>query len=121
MPFKGTEFLDVAHQLAQNHPEEEAFARTSISRAYYAAFHSARDYCQAMGVDVSGSNAHIEARWCLEANGRHSIAADLRILHDWRKQADYDVPFPQTNLSRTVTSALARADILLNRLNTLPQ
>lgn len=118
MAFKGSDFLAVAYQLAQNRSNEGA-ERSSISRAYYAAFHGAREYCRATGVEVPTSNTHFEVRRCLEGNNQHDIAADLRILHNWRNYADYDVPFPLSDLPSTTAGALTRAESILNRLNAL--
>jgi hypothetical protein len=118
MTFKGTDFLAVARAYAQN-SSDEGFERSSISRAYYAAFHGARDYCRATGNEVPTSNTHLEVRLCLERNDQHDIAADLRILHTWRNYADYDVPFPISDLSGTTAGALTRAETILDRLNNL--
>jgi uncharacterized protein (UPF0332 family) len=118
MAFKGADFLAVAHHLAQN-SSDEGTARSSISRAYYAAFHGARDYCRATGWTVPTSNTHVEVRRCLERNNQHDIAAELRILHNWRNNADYEVPFPFSNLSSTTAGALRKAETILDRLSNL--
>jgi hypothetical protein len=118
MTFKGSDFLAVAQRLAQN-SSDEGSERSAISRAYYAAFHGAREYCRATGVGVPTSNTHVEVRRCLEANNQHDIAADLRILHTWRTYADYDVPFPLSDLPSTTGGALTRAESILDRLNAL--
>ena len=118
MTFKGSDFLAVAHHLAQ-HSSDEGSERSSISGAYYAAFHGAREYCRATGVEVPTSNTHFEVRRCLEGNNQHDIAADLRILHTWRNYADYDVPFPLSDLPSTTAGALTRAETILDRLDPL--
>jgi hypothetical protein len=118
MTFTGTDFLAVARHLAQN-GSDEGFQRSSMSGAYYAAFHGAREYCRTTGVAVPTSNTHVEVRRCLERNNLHDIADDLRILHTWRNYADYDVPFPISDLSGTTAGALSRAETILARLSKL--
>jgi uncharacterized protein (UPF0332 family) len=118
MTFKGADFLAVAQELAQNN-SDEGFERSAISRAYYAAFHGTREYCRATGVDIPTSNTHFEVRRCLERNNQGDIAAELRLLHTWRNYADYDVPFPLSDLSSTTSGALTRAASILDRLSKL--
>ena len=39
-------YLGVADQLMLESSEEDAFVRAAVSRAFYAAFHRARHYCE---------------------------------------------------------------------------
>jgi len=91
----------------------------SISRAYYAAFHGAHDYCESAGKATVRNNAPVEVRRCLESTGQDLIAADLRRLHIWTKHADYDVLAPLEDFPEVARSALAMAESILDRLNTL--
>jgi hypothetical protein len=118
MAFRGQDFLDVAQLLART-CQDEGCRRTAIGRAYYAAFHSARDYCASIGRVVPQNNPHVELRRNLEQLGQIHLADDLRTLHQMRKNADYDVPFPSTNLPETMAAAIGLAESILSRVNQL--
>ena len=84
-------FSGLAEELATR-PNNEAAARTAISRAYYATFHAGRDYLARAGVPFDRSrNAHLQVQ---EALRKRSIQTgeDIEQLHFWRKRADYDNP-----------------------------
>jgi len=98
MAFAWSEFLAVARALAET-PDTaglgfsaEAAHRSATSRAYYAAFCSARGYASAhlsfaptgTGSDHSGLRRH------LLTNNRHQLAQTLSRLQQWREQCDYD-------------------------------
>jgi uncharacterized protein (UPF0332 family) len=89
--FEWTDFLELAENLAARQ-NDEAAARTAISRAYYAAFHAGRDYLVRAGIPLDRSrNAHFQVRDVLREESAH-IGQDLEQLHFWRKRADYDSP-----------------------------
>lgn len=100
-------FLELAEALASiNHP---AYARSAVSRAYYASFHQAADVQEADGFAIPGRP------------GDHQLVADrfrnsgdvtlkllgsaLLALHDYRKKADYELGEPE---HETQKNALAR-------------
>jgi uncharacterized protein (UPF0332 family) len=117
MPFAGRDFLTIATALATN-VGDEAAERTAVSRAYYAAFHEARNYCNRTDTSISNRpSAHAEVRRQLSQTGR--IGQDLGRLQRLRKNADYDIPFPTPNLSEEVQTALALARRILADLDAL--
>ncbi|MCI0357984.1 MAG: HEPN domain-containing protein [Planctomycetaceae bacterium] len=86
------DFLRLAGRLAVAPPADEAQLRTAVSRAYYSAFHSAKDYLASLAVQV-GHN-HGELHRCLLESGhaRAKIAGRrLADLHSFRVKADYDL------------------------------
>jgi uncharacterized protein (UPF0332 family) len=116
--FGGRDFLRVAVILSAN-GSDEAMGRSAISRAYYASFHVARDYCDRTGFSVSrGVQAHVELRQRFGHTGR--IGQDLSRLHLMRKQADYDVPHPTQDIANAVRTALALANRIIADVDALP-
>jgi uncharacterized protein (UPF0332 family) len=89
----GRDFLDLARRLAAG--STEADWRTAISRAYYAAFHAARQLMQDLGFTVPrGDQAHrhlwLRLSNCGDATVR-SAGANLDALRRERNRADYDL------------------------------
>ena len=97
--------------------------RAAISRAYYAAFWSARHYFETAKPPqrLSRLNPHWELQ---ELFGRYSaqsmteIARGLQRLHALRNRADYDLNVPQ--LEDEAARALRLANCLLNAIGNLP-
>lgn len=103
------EFLDVADEWAIG--SREAEWRSAVSRAYYAAFHSAIALLTQIGFVVpKGEQAHAYL-WLRLSNSGHSDVAkagsDLRALRSARNYADYDIaaPFTPNDAVRAVTIA----------------
>jgi len=98
MSFDWREFLNLAKELCgvQCTPaSDEAKWRTSVSRAYYAAFCEARNYLTDVeGLDVpEGPEAHgFVSRAFAGRNekGLRRISSRLDGLRDYRNKADYD-------------------------------
>jgi uncharacterized protein (UPF0332 family) len=94
----GRDFLAVATQLAAGNTEAEW--RSAISRAYYAAFHAARELLEGLRFAVPRADrAHIYLSRRL-ANCGHAktqeAGADLNALRGDTNQADYDLHRPMT-------------------------
>ena len=94
----GREFLTLAKRLAG--AGTEADWRTAISRAYYAAFHVAREMLEDLRFTVPrAERAHIYLSRRL-ANSGHSqtqqAGTDLNALRGDRNHADYDLHRPVT-------------------------
>jgi uncharacterized protein (UPF0332 family) len=92
----GSDFLTVAQSLANN--KTEAAWRSSVSRAYYAAFHVARDLMRGVGFGVPQSekaHTHLEQRLsnCGDAIVERA-GAKLGSLKSKRTQADYELRLP---------------------------
>ncbi len=92
------EFLEVADDLAAGLREGDW--RSAVSRAYYAAFHVARELLSRSGFAVPrGEQAHAYL-WLRLSNSAHpdvdQAGADLRELRSKRNWADYDLAYPLT-------------------------
>jgi uncharacterized protein (UPF0332 family) len=103
---KSREFLKVAQTLLQD--QGEGAWRSAVSRAYYAAFHTAREVMGILGFDVPrGERAHaylwLRLSNCGDAQLRETGAA-LNILRQDRNIADYD-------LHRSLSQANAAKDV----------
>ncbi len=87
--FEWEDFLDLAEVLAAEQ-DNEAAARSAISRASYATFHAGRDYLIRTGIPIDRSrNAHLQVQEALR-NKSESVGQVVKRLHVWRKYADYD-------------------------------
>jgi uncharacterized protein (UPF0332 family) len=109
--FDWLEYLELAEELASR-PNDEAASRTAISRAYYATFHTGREYLMRTGIFLDRSrNAHRQVQDALRTQSAE-IGQDLEQLHFWRKRADYDI-LQFTDIDEQANSAtiLARKTI----------
>jgi hypothetical protein len=109
--FDWADFLDLAEALAAE-PNNEAAARSAISRAYYAPFHVGRHSLVRKRISVDHShNAHRQVQEELREHSAE-IAEDVLLLHFWHKKADYENPFDSDVAEQTMSSvALARERI----------
>lgn len=83
MPFRPELFLDLARELAQQ-PATEARLRTAVSRAYYAAFLTARDRLRIQG---EGHQPVLHAARTVHRPTGEKLSALFR----FRILADYDL------------------------------
>lgn len=91
------EFISLAVKLSSSHIQAEL--HTSVSRAYYGAFHTARELLEACGIrfppkELFGADIHRKIRFCLanSANADGLLAAGtLQVLRQQRNFADYDL------------------------------
>lgn len=122
MRFDWSEYLQLAEEIGQDAEQselEQARRGCAISRAYYAAFCSARDLLESRG-DYSafgdGRDHEGVARTFDRAPSveRQRVGQELYRLKDHRTKADYDgdVVFP----NELVQSILARSRRLIDRL-----
>lgn len=96
MPFDWSGHLSLAADLASR-GEDEAAARSAISRAYYAALHRANELLAnellaSEGILVSPLRIHFQVRRSFRTSSdpsRALIGIDLDWLRDTRTQADY--------------------------------
>jgi muconolactone delta-isomerase len=109
--FDWEDFLDLADVLATE-PNNEAAARSAISRAYYATFHAGRDYLVRVGIPVDRSrNAHLQVQDELRKRSE-TIGQVVKRLHVWRKYADYDtLSIPDVARQAALAVTLARETI----------
>lgn len=125
MSFKFTEFLEVAHHLdrqgrSQNKLSfsKEAAVRCAVSRAYYAAFHHARDYVafKSWYNPTRRGDDHDAVRKALRDHNKKNDAARLRRLRVWRNQSDYDLFIPSPDYKNMSYSGLQQASLLHKNL-----
>ncbi len=93
----GREFLDSARRLLTGGHASDL--RSSVSRAYYAAFHAVFDFFADCGIRFSRhtTEAHTKMAQCLDNCNvafAAELAAKLRSLRDDRNSADYDMQGP---------------------------
>jgi uncharacterized protein (UPF0332 family) len=94
MNFDWSSYLDLARELGGR--PEQAAQRTSVSRAYYSAFHAASGSIQVNGVSTNPKfNGHPhKAVWSVYGSSVRSECKKIAVygfrLRDARVQADYD-------------------------------
>jgi uncharacterized protein (UPF0332 family) len=106
------DFMQTALRLSAG---SEANKRSAVSRAYYSAYHVAREFVTACGVRFPSTAATHEALpWCLSKSGDVVLvtaARELRSLRTSRNEADYDLHRPgfadQTFINRRLQIAQA--------------
>ena len=120
MAFDWSRFLILAEELGQRR-NDAAAQRTAISRAYYAAFCSARLRLRQDGGVIPPTSAAHRVLWnhylTAKVQHRRAIGAMGERLRRARNRADYDDYFPQ--LASTVRLSLARARRLIALLHNL--
>jgi uncharacterized protein (UPF0332 family) len=113
-------FLDLARELV-NRPDDEAAARSAISRAYYAAFGTAREHLVQRGIAVpkaGPAHALVWDHFHAVGDTLHRRIANLgRTLRKYRGHADYDDTYP--DLERDARRAVRFARRLLSDLDSL--
>ena len=122
--FAWTEYLDLARELVTNPRMNavEACLRSGISRAYYAAFHAARDFLAEHDRFVpEGPDVHAKVwRRYLSGpgTGRHrkAISRNGKRLREERGKADYDNPFPDPDLNKAAQGAVLLAGEILRQV-----
>jgi uncharacterized protein (UPF0332 family) len=91
------DFISLAIKLSNSQQEVEL--RTSVNRAYYGAFHSARELLEECGIafppkEIYGADIHRKVRFCLANSGDTGaalVAVRLNSLRRQRNYADYDL------------------------------
>jgi len=127
MTFDWSEYLKLAQELAGDDTtsaNEEAKLRSSISRAYYAAFCKARNYLR----DVENQNIPRSGQAHTYVCGkfadsydrtRAKIGTNLKRLKQYRKQADYEDYVTTTELSKNAGMSLKYTQFVISTLNNL--
>jgi uncharacterized protein (UPF0332 family) len=111
-PFEWNEYLDLAEELVQRRGDPSA-ERSAISRAYYAAFHSAKKYYSSRGqrLEFTGEDHRAVCNWLQGRPDRGviKIGVALRRLLQIRRDADYTDRFPgQLSIEAQAGVATAR-------------
>ena len=96
----GRDFLGIASALARD--TSEAAWRSAVSRAYYAAFHVARELLESMGFSVPhGDRAHgylwLRLQNCCDSLTQDA-GRDLKMLRGDRNGADYNLHQPSSKV-----------------------
>lgn len=125
MTFDWSEYLELAQELAGDgagSPNEEAKLRSSISRAYYAAFCKARNHLRDIdGYQISRhANVHKHVRDQFKDSSdksRKKIGTDLDRLRKRRNKADYDDVV--NKLPQLTIISLESSHNIISALNTL--
>lgn len=123
MNFDWSEYLKLAQELAGQvikPASKEAKLRSSISRAYYAAFCKARNYLRdAERLSIpSGPEAHTDVRDTFlnsPNKSRRKIGESLKRLRTRRNKVDYEDSV--TGLSSKVKASLRDASFVVSALN----
>jgi uncharacterized protein (UPF0332 family) len=118
MPFDWAEFLALARhlQVSLSAPcSAEAVHRTSVSRAYYAAFCHARNFAERiLGLRrARTAQDHVLLRKHLRKMQWFDVAEYLEELRKWRNQCDYDDAV--SNFGLLVSGALERSETIIRQ------
>jgi uncharacterized protein (UPF0332 family) len=126
MSFDNSGFYKVAVdliKLAKNSANAEAFYRSAISRAYYAAFLKARYYLRTKGKAIprtKGTNPHqfVADEIAKISYEGWEISESLKTLREERNDADYGNQMP--NLPMNAPLLVESARIILEAIDKLP-
>ena len=108
----GTDFFYLAVSLSKGSTPAEL--RTATSRAYYGAFHKAKELIERCGIALPvGPECHVKLRYLLDQAGSPEVAAigaQLWSLRNARNHADYDLSDVRPESRKTVVLYLKFAD-----------
>ena len=121
--FPWSEYLNLSRNIVQNihnFNNHESVYRCAISRAYYAAFCSTRNYARDFQHfrPTGRGRDHTLVVNHFKDNGMLDIAFKLLDLKGWREQSDYH-DNSITNINQMTTDALTRAEFILNNISAL--
>jgi uncharacterized protein (UPF0332 family) len=122
MSFSWRDYYILAGQLKQqaaDSPQQEAYLRSAISRAYYASFCLARNYLRdSLGRKSTGTlddHEFVKNQFRnLPGQDNQAIAENLRRLRAYRNQADYDDELP--SIKNTALMAMNMAGKVIETL-----
>jgi len=123
--FSWSDFYLLAVELSKNDYKnsnlKEAYMRTIVSRAYYAAFCTARDWLVSKGLYViNKETVHQDVpkyfRWL---KGLDYIKDFLNDMRSWRNACDYDVVLEEDkDINKMVKESLRNSEKILKALQT---
>jgi hypothetical protein len=131
MNFEWSEYLDLARDLTRNFPNRQAALRCAISRAYYAAHCTARNYLRdqdprsvRLGLKGADHQVVIDALANSPDGTRAAIGIKLRRLRSDRVLADYyddTGPLGSTNgqLGKKAEQVIATAQQIIDAVSVL--
>jgi uncharacterized protein (UPF0332 family) len=116
----GTQFYNFAVPLAKGPGPAEH--RSCTSRAYYGAYHRARELIEHYGVSLPGGPEwHKKVRWILDQSKDDAIkkaSAKLNSLRDARNDADYELSDPKPENVKIVEYNLRTAKEIIDLVDT---
>jgi uncharacterized protein (UPF0332 family) len=119
----GFDFISLAIKLANSSTEAEL--RTSVSRAYYGAFHVAKELVESCGVVLArGSNPHDKVYYCLDNcadEDAKKAGSKLNSLRAVRNDADYELGMDQFTSQRNIQRHLRNANDIVNAISSCHQ
>ena len=121
MTFQWQEFLLLARALSQS--SDEASLRSAISRAYYAAFRTARDVAVSRAWVRAERAGHKEVwdAFCKRGPRERRIGHLGESLQFQRQDADYEAPHPNAaKLTYASAFAIALAERVIREVDALP-
>lgn len=114
------DFFAFASKLFLSFPPSAACHRSVISRAYYGAYHSARQLLDNLGIrSKSGISEHLYLQRLLKESQLDEaidIGQSLDNLHQSRKEADYDLESGKPERRSQVQACLERAVDIISRV-----
>ncbi|PSR26503.1 MAG: hypothetical protein C7B46_19925 [Sulfobacillus benefaciens] len=113
--FDWYDYWGLANQLVSEQ-ENEAALRAAVSRAYYAAYHTARIYAQRQQDPPSDDHTQV-VLWLKRTHGCGKIGKLLASLKRNRQDADYEAHL-QVNIE-AARAAIALAERIVKELNAL--
>ena len=136
--FNWQRYLILAEELLNSIPEnedDEAKARTGISRAYYAAYHRAESYLNKIGItiDIYQKGSHKRVIEEFANIGQYNklwsgIGLSLKRLKIWRETADYSDKFfdnifapSHLTMKAQLKMAIAISHDIINRINKIEE
>jgi len=122
--FHWPEYLNLSRNIVQNiqtFNNPESVHRCAISRAYYSAFCSARNYARDLqNFKPSGRGRdHTSIVDHFKNIGMFDIAFKLLDLKGWREKSDYQDNSMSNNINKMTADAFKLADYILNKIATL--
>ncbi|MGI8484746.1 MAG: hypothetical protein ACR2OU_10845 [Thermomicrobiales bacterium] len=115
---QGRDFLEVARYLQTS--DGEAYLRTRIGRAYYAAYLEARTYCE-VHLDYSrtkSSREHQDVPKMIR-DVDSFLADELAFLRSYRTTADYDLDISIDTIEANIVHAETKAVFVIAGLDAL--
>jgi uncharacterized protein (UPF0332 family) len=115
------EFIAFAGKLAAMSSGGEAAVRTAVSRAYYGAFHAARELLADLNVSIAANlRSHGLVRQCLIGSSHAeamSAGGALHDLHTDRIRADYELSDTRFQSFLFARSRVEKAELILTLLD----
>ena len=115
----GNDFIQFAGKLAASNTSGGAGYRSAASRAYYGAYHLARQYLNDCGFFCHSANEH---QWVQRHffyctfQAANDIGRMLGNLHETRKEADYDLQLVSVESQSHAKTSVMRASEISARL-----